>query len=247
MTRSALGYAAAAVLLAASMALSGCAQQPTKPTRAAPTTSSARATPSPTPTPTAPPLPADVLFRLSTVATAPNGATALLIETVHVPVTATATQAADEAQLDTECDGWRSAYTSTKFLVADVITTVTAGSWTPNDVVAADMAGYPVWTGDQRPFRGYCATALPSIPGVARAVSPVGGGPSDSQGGWAIYRYGFSVPTDSSAGATANASTVVLSSCAIQLGAAASASIFASTWSSSIASTSGLSCSVGGT
>ena len=48
-------------------------------------------------------------------------------------------------------------------------------------------------------------------------------------GGWAIYRYGFGVPTDPAAGETASPTDVTLSNCAIQMGAAAKASIFAST------------------
>jgi hypothetical protein len=149
-------------------------------------------------------------------------------------VTATNNQTADEAELDNECDGWRGAFTSTKYVVAEVSTAVTSGSWNSNDVIAADMAGYPVWTGDQRPFQAYCATALPYIPGAARAVSPVGGGAPDSDGGWGIYRYGFSVPTEPSAGATpAPAPTdLVLSNCSVQLGAAAKGSAFASSWPS---------------
>ena len=249
MTRPVLGCAAVAVLLAASMALTGCTPQPSPSAKAAPSTSNARPTPSATPTPTTTPLPADVLFRISAVATAGSGATAVLTETVHAPVTATTNQAADGAALDTNCDGWRSAYTPTKYVVANVVTTVTSGSWAPTDSIATDMAGYPVWTGDQRPFRAYCGTALPLIPGIARAVSPVGGGASDSQGGWAIYRYGFSVPgaASGSAGATAGAANVVLSKCSIQLGPAASGSVFASTWAASIATATGASCAAGGT
>ncbi len=248
MMRPAAGCVAVAVLLAASMALTGCAPQTGSTAKARPSTSAARPAPSATPTPTATPLPADVLFRISVVATAGSGATALLTETVHAPVAATTNQAADEAALDTNCDGWRSAYTPTKYLVANVVTTVTSGSWVPTDSIATDMAAYPVWTGDQRPFRAFCGTALPLIPGIARAVSPVGGGPSDSQGGWAIYRYGFSVPSDAGgSGATAGATKVVLSACAIQLGSAAHASVFASTWAASAATATATSCTAGGT
>lgn len=236
-----------AVLATVVTALAGCAPHPAPTSAAASPRSTSSASPGATPTPTPAALPADVLFRISSVATAPNGATARLVETVHLPVATTDTQATDELQLDAQCDSWRTAYTSTKFLVANVVTTVTSGTWDSSNVVATDMASYPVWTGDQRPYQGFCANALPSIPGASRAVSPVGGGPSDSAGGWAIYRYGFSVPNDPSAGQTPNASDVVLSACTVQLGSAARGSIFASTWPGSIETDSGLSCLVGGT
>jgi hypothetical protein len=238
--------AAVMAALTVVVALSGCAPHPS----ASPTpTHSSRAvsTPTATPTPTLPPLPADVLFQITVVATASDGATAQLVEIVHNPVAATSTQSADESLLDTECDSWRNAFPSTAFLVANVTTTVTSGTWNPDNTIAADMAGYPVWTGDQRPFQAYCASALPSIPGTARAVSPVGGGKADAEGGWGIYRYGFGVPTDPGAGASPSATNVVLSDCAIQLGTGAKASVFAGTWPSSAKTDKGLSCFFGGT
>jgi len=237
--------AVGAVLLAAVLGLAGCApQSPTaKPSH------SARATEKPTAsaTPTANPLPADVLFKITVIATAPDGGRARLTETVHTPVAATSTQGADETLLDNECDSWRTAFTSTSFLVAEVTSVVTAGTWDPDNAVATDMAGYPVWTGDQRPFQAYCASALPSIPGAARAVSPVGGGDADRDGGWGIYRYGFAVPTDPSAGESPGPGDVVLSDCKIQLGSAASTSIFAGTWPTTAQTDNGLSCFFGGT
>jgi len=238
---------AVAALLAAAALLTGCAPHPSSV--ASPSHSSrASSTPTPTPTPTRPALPADVLFQITVVATAPDGATAHLTETVHVPVVSTDTQAADETLLDNECDSWRKAFPTTKFLVAEVTTTVnSAGTWNSDNVIAADMAGYPVWTGDQRPFQAYCASALPSIPGSARAVSPVGGGDADTDGGWGIYRYGFAVPTDPSAGDSPAPTDVVLSKCAIQLGSAASTSVFAGTWPTSAQTDNGLSCFFGGT
>jgi hypothetical protein len=187
-----------------------------------------------------------VLFQITATATAPGGATARLTETVHAPVATTTNQSADEAQLDTQCDGWRGAFSSTKYVVAEISTAVTSGTWDSKNLVAADMAGYPVWSGDQRPYQAYCASALPYIPGAARAVSPVGGGAPDSDGGWGIYRYGFGVPTDPSAGQTASPTDVVLSKCSVQLGAAASASVFASSWPSSPQTDNGLSCYFGG-
>ncbi len=241
MKRSVILAATAAALLC----LTACAPHPA-PSSTAHAGSTASATPTGTPTPTDPPLPADVLFRISVTATAPNGAVAKLTETVHAPVATTDQQSADETQLDNECDSWRSAFSPTQFLVGQVSAILVSGSWDPNQVVAADVAGYPVWQGDERPFQAFCASALPNIPGGARAVSPVGGGDADTNGGWAIYRYGFGVPTDPSAGGSPAATDLVLSHCSIQLGAAAHGSVFASSWPTSPRTGNGLSCYFGG-
>jgi hypothetical protein len=236
----------AAAAAAALLCLTGCAPHPRPSATAHAGGSTASAKPTPTPTPTASPLAADVLFRISVSATAPNGAVARLTETVHAPVATTAEQTADEAQLDNECGTWRNAFSPIQFLVAQVSATVVSGSWDSNQVVAADMAGYPVWQGDQRPFQAFCASALPNIPGGARAVSPVGGGHADTNGGWGIFRYGFGVPTDPSAGNSPSATDVVLSHCSIQLGAAAHDSVFASGWPGSPQTGNGRSCYFGG-
>lgn len=247
MTRSALvRTAAVAALLTAAVVLAGCAPH-SSPTASPSKTGRAAGTPTPSATPTLAPLPDDVVFQITVVATAPDGATARLTETVHTPVAATSTQAADETLLDNECDSWRNAFPSIKFLVANVTTQVTAGTWNADNAIAVDMAGYPVWTGDQRPFQAYCASSLPSIPGSARAVSPVGGGDPDTDGGWGIYRYGFAIPTDPSAGNSPAATNVVLSRCRVQLGTAAKDSVFAGSWPTTAQTDNGLSCLFGGT
>ncbi|HEU0207267.1 MAG TPA: hypothetical protein VFQ74_11330 [Pseudolysinimonas sp.] len=240
--RSVIVAAAAAAVLC----LTACAPHPA-PTPTAHSRSTPRATPSASATPTLPPLAADVLFQISVTATAPNGAVAKLTETVHAPVAATDQQSDDEAQLDNECDSWRTAFSSTEFVVGQVSAVLVSGNWDSNQAIEAEMAGYPVWQGDQRPFLGFCASALPSIPGAARAVSPVGGGDADRNGGWAIYRYGFGVPNDPSAGDNSPSATdAVLSQCRIQLGSAAHDSAFASSWPSSAQTDNGLSCYFGG-
>jgi hypothetical protein len=245
MVRHPVIHAAGAVLAAAVLlALTACAPHPS-PTATAHGSSTKSPTPSASATPTAAPLPADVLFQITVTATAPNGATAKLTETVHAPVAATDQQSDDEAQLDNECDSWRSAFSSTKFVVGEVQAILVSGSWDPSQTIAADMAGYPVWQGDQRPFQGFCASALPSIPGGARAVSPVGGGDPDHDGGWAIFRYGFGVPTEPGSGDNPSSTDVVLSHCSIRIGAAAHDSVFASGWASTL-QTKGSSCFFGG-
>ena len=242
MKRSIILATTAAVLLC----LTACAPHPA-PSSTAHTGPTTKATPSGTPTPTLPPLAADVLFQISVTATAPNGAVAKLTETVHAPVAKTDQQADDETQLDNECDSWRSAFSPTQFVVGQVQAILVSGSWDPNQVIAADMAGYPVWQGDEQPFQAFCASARPSIPGSARAVSPVGGGDADTNGGWGIFRYGFGVDTDPSAGDDGPSATdAVLSHCSIQLGAAAHDSVFASSWPASPQTAKGLSCYFGG-
>jgi len=236
------------VVLAAGamLVLTACAPH-SAPNPSAHHTRTPSATPTASATPTIPPLAADVLFQITVTATAPNGAVAKLTETVHAPVATTDQQSADEAQLDNECDSsWRTAFSPTAFIVGQVQAFVVSGTWDSGNLVAADMAGYPVWQGDQRPYQSFCASALPNIPGGARAVSPVGGGKPDSDGGWGIFRYGFGVPTDPGAGDQPSPTDVVLSHCSIQLGAAAKSSIFASSWPTSPQTDNGLSCFFGG-
>jgi hypothetical protein len=233
--------AAAALLL-----LTACGPHPAPSSSAHAGGTKHTTAPTTTPTPTATPLASDVLFQITVTATAPGGAVAKLTETVHAPVATTDQQSTDEAQLDNECDSWRQAFSPTQFLVGQFSAIVVSGTWDDADLVAADMAGYPVWQGDQKPFQAFCASALPSIPGGARAVSPVGGGSPDSDGGWGIYRYGFGVPTDASAGDSPAATDVVLSKCSIQLGTGAKASAFASSWPGSPQTDNGLACFFGG-
>jgi len=235
----------AALAAAALLVLTACAPHPA-PSATAHSASTGRPSPTASAAPTPPPLADDVLIEISVTATAPNGAVARLTETVHAPVTATDQQSGDESQLDNECDSWRSAFSSTRFVVGQVSAVLVSGSWDSKQVIAADMAGYPVWQGDQRPFQGFCANALISIPGSARAVSPVGGGDADTDGGWAIYRYGFGVPTDPGGGDGPSTSDVVLSHCSIRVGAAAHDSVFASSWPTSAQTDKGLSCYFGG-
>ena len=235
-----------AATAAALLCLTACAPHPT-PSSGAHAGSTTSSTPTATPTPTEAPLAADVLFKISVTATAPNGAVAKLTETVHAPVASTDQQSADEAQLDNECDSWRTAFSSTQFVVGQVQAILVSGTWDPNQVIAADMAGYPVWQGDEQPFQAFCASARPTVPGAARAVSPVGGGDADTDGGWGIYRYGFGVGTDPSTDSDGPSTTdVVLSHCSIQLGAAAHTSVFASSWPASAQTAKGLSCYFGG-
>jgi hypothetical protein len=245
MRRSVLSAAVAAAVVA--LALTACAPSGGAPTASAHPTRKASATPSASATPTEKPLPAGTLFRISAVATATDGTTATLVETVQAPADQTDQQTADAKQLDSECDGWREAFPKTQFVVAAVTTTVQGGGdWSSDDgQIAVDMAGYPVWSGDQRPYQELCATALTVIPGQARAVSPVAAGKPDAEGGWAVFRYGFSV-AGASGGATAGAGAPVISACRVQLGAAADPSIIASAWPTHPQTNGGSACAFGG-
>jgi hypothetical protein len=250
MRRSLLPAAVVAATLA--LVLAACAPTPSaSPSATAHRT--AKATPTPTPTETADPLPDDVLFKITTTATAPDGTAVALTETVKAPVAQTDHQSGDQSQLDSECDGWRQAFPSTQFVVAQVTATLPNGAnWTGVDgQIAVDMAGYPVWQGDQKPFQELCATAIIGVPGSARAVSPVASGKPDATGGWAVFRYGFSVPgaSGSDAGDPTDAPTggsVVFSHCRIQMGTAAKPSIFATAWPTHPDSTDGSACQFGG-
>ena len=243
---------AAVVVASLAIVLTACAPSPAKPTASAKPTRSASAAPSAKPTASAPALPDDVLFKISATATASDGTAVALTETVMAPVAQTEHQAGDEVQLDNECDGWRQAFPSIQFVVAQVTATLPSGaSWSDADgQIAVDMAGYPVWQGDQRPFQELCATALVDVPGSARAVSPVASGKPDATGGWAVFRYGFSVPTASGADGDASdaptAGGVTFSHCRIQMGAAAKPSIFASAWPAHPETAGGSTCQFGG-
>jgi hypothetical protein len=242
-----------AVVAVAAVALLAACAPAAKPHATVTATKKPVATASASATPTASPLPDGVLFQITATATAPDGTAATLTETVQAPTATTTLQNGDTAQLDNECDGWRQAFTNTQFLVAKVTTSIPGGaSWTADDGrIAVDMAGYPVWSGDQQPFQALCASAIAGIPGSARAVSPVAGGKPDATGGWAVFRYGFSNATvgDASSSSTASPSAdqVVFSRCKLQLGAAASPSIFASTWAAHPDTEGGAACRFGGT
>ena len=234
------------VTVAAAFALAACAPAATTPSHPAKPRTTTSSTPSATPTDTEMPLPDDVLFEITAVATAADGTAVTLTETVHAPVTQTDHQSGDEAQLDNECDGWRQAFSNTRFLVADVRYDLASGSsWSDADgSIAVDMAGYPVWSGDQKPYQADCATALAQIPGSARAVSPVGGGDPDNDGGWAVFRYGFGMPD---AGGATPSAQVQFSHCRIQMGAAAKPSVFATSWTGHPETDGGTACRFGGT
>jgi len=242
------GVSATAALLLLVLTACGPSADPV-PTETSTSSSgpSAPAEPSSTPTPTsrAADLPEGVLFRVSATATAPNGAVAHLVETVHAPVPTV--DATVEAQLDQECaPSWRNSFPTVAFVAGDVETTVVSGDWGDDlDRIAADVAGYPVWTGDTEPYMAYCASALVGVPGAAHAISPVNAGGADTDGGWAVFRYGFGVAGDPDL-SSPGPDDVVMSDCAIEMSDEALDSALANGWADDPKLFGGLACYFGG-
>jgi hypothetical protein len=231
---------------AAVLSLSACAPAHPAPSGHAKPVKTQSAKPTATPTPTESPLPSDVLFEITAAVTAPDGSTATFTETVKTPVDRTEHQSGDETTLDQQCEGWRQAFPTIQYLEATVTSTLKPGdTWSDDDGrIAMDMAGYPIWNGDQEPYQQLCATALAVIPGTAHAVSPVAGGKPDAIGGWAVFRYGFTAVGVDGAPAPDG---LTFSHCHLQLGEAAQSSIFASTWAAHPETDGGSACKFGGT
>lgn len=216
----------------ASLALAGCGGTPPDPApgdESATPSASASATASATPDAAGPTIDPNILFTITVTSTAPDGGIAHLTQTVYEPVAATSQQAADEAALDGECDGWRSEFAAPQFLVSliEVTDESPAGlSWTGAAAVVS-MNGWPTYTGAVDTFQAYCASYQVNV-GSSRAVSPIG---PDAEGphGWAHVEYGFGIATafgDTEPGDTYDR----LSDCTITLSAEAAASPTASAW-----------------
>ena len=219
------------------LALTGCGVMPVPTASGTPS-----GTPSPSPTATAAsPSPApsasgDILFTISATLTSPVGAVAHLEQVVYAPVSALDDDAAVGAQLDEECDGWRSLFTGPDYLVTSVTATdlSTGGKkWAPSGQAVVSMAGTSVWQGDYTTFQSYCSSVQVLVPGSIRGVTPVpAGGSPDSAAGWATLTYGFGIATEPGTDAT-DSRYPQLTDCAITVTAAAKAlSDRAATWTS---------------
>jgi hypothetical protein len=77
-------------------------------------------------------------------------------------------------------------------------------------------------------------------------VSPVGGGDPDSDGGWALFHYGFGVP-DAGSATPAAAPAIRFGDCRIRMGSAAKPSVFATSWVGHPETDGGSACRFGGT
>jgi hypothetical protein len=235
-----------AILAILALTLAGCTPSTPSPT-ASPSdseTPSASATPTESASPTADPVDPNILFTITVTATSPSGAIAHLRQAVYAPVASTSSQVADEAALDSECDGWRAAYPSPAYVVTTIEITdeSPAGkNWT-TPVAVVSMNGWPTFTGSVSSFMAYCASVQVSI-GSSRGVTPVNAAAgADGAGGWAHILFGFGIATNAGSDVPGPTDTL-LSDCQIVLSPAASASAIASTWSASTASP--LNCSFG--
>lgn len=191
------------------------------------TASSSPSATAPTPTPTPSPAPTssgEVLFTISATLTSPVGAVARLTQVVYAPVADLDDSAAVEAQLDEECEGWRSRFDNPDYLVGAItLTDVSTGGkkWAPSGQVVVTMAGTAVYQGDYTPFQSYCSSVQALIPGSIRGVTPVdAAGSPDSAHGWGTFTYGFGIATEPGTDAT-DARYPQLTDCAITVSPAA--------------------------
>ena len=210
-------------------ALAGCATPSTVPNGSG----SATATSTPSPSASGNRLPADALFRITTVITSKtSGATARLVETVFAPTSGDGTEASQMSAAQCADTGWTTKYPTPKWLSVTVASTLLSGTSWPKDLVGVQSTGlnaFPAWSGAVGPFQAYCASGLVTIPGDGHAVIPVD--PSvavDDPHSWGSWRYGFDWAADGGLGAADQPST--FTSCTLERGSGAAASATVSDW-----------------
>lgn len=200
-------------------------------------------TPTPTPTPTFPPaLPANALFQISAVVTAPGGASANLVQTVFLPTAITAAQRTQfntvcKGETDTEATGapWLNNYAHADVLASTMTATMNPGSpaWSNStNPVLSDFMAFGAFSGAYRTFEAYCAPGTIQIPGTEQAIAPIQPtNPSGQLYGWAgeFSAYGFFGGGNSTSDADLGGKAVV-SNCHVQLSSTASASTVAAGW-----------------
>jgi hypothetical protein len=198
------------------------------PTPTAGPTGSMSATPSVTPSAAAVPLPATALFRITGVATAPDGAVADLTETVYAP---SALSASEKAQITAQCpaSGWPGNYPSPAGVRATVVAALHPGSkaWTAYSPVGVtpSLGNLAAWTGqfDASANFGCASPGAITIPGTTNGIQPVSpaGSPAGALGGTGWYNgiYGFWMYYGGNDPDGPPASLrVTLSDCAIEVG-----------------------------
>jgi hypothetical protein len=219
-------------------ALSGCApavHEASTSSHTARAEASASSLPTVTPTPATSvpptvlpqaPLPSNVLFRITGVATTKEHAVADFVETVYRPVVSTS---ADIAQITKDCpaSGWPQNYPNPAMVHATVTVTLRAGSpaWTEYTPAGLgfQLGNLSSWKGPWAdPSTVGCGAPTPiKVPGTASGVAPaspgshpVGAGDGE---GWFNGIYGFSATNNTNGALPSN--LVVLSSCALQVSA----------------------------
>lgn len=214
--------ALAALAILGGLAATACAGPAPGPS---PSASTATA-PTPSATPVIDPT---VLFTITVTATSPTGAIADLTQTVYKPVATTTQQAADEAALDAECEGWRGAFTAPQYLVSRIQVTdrSPAGTSWDRSVAVVSLNGWPSFSGEVSSFMSPCASVQVNL-GESRGVTPVGAS-SDAEGGWATFEYGFGIATNAGSDVP-GPDDALLSDCAISLSDEAALSAIASAW-----------------
>ena len=177
--RSVLSASAAALLLVGTLgACTSTVSGNPSSEKSGPTNSGVRDRPTGTPSPTwPPPLPANALFQITALATASNGATARLTQTVFEPVAQSAT---DTALLNATCGtnvmgpgGWQAANPDSLFLDVSLVATLQPGSppfLNADNLLETGLAGWQAYSGSYRHGQAYCSAGYMVIPGTAHEV-----------------------------------------------------------------------------
>lgn len=225
-----LSPAAALIPLAVAVALTACG-----PTGSTPTTTPGSTTTPPTgastsPSPTSTALAADVLLQITATATAPGGATALLVETVTGPFAFGSLTTDEGSNLDTQCDPWRTSYATIGLIRAEYSATVTSGSWPSDYDVVIDAGRYEVFGGDVGSFQSYCASNQFAVPGNATSVAYFDAADgADGPNGWTNASFGFGYPLEPGIDVPGPAD-LTITGCIVVIGPAGAGSSVAAAW-----------------
>jgi hypothetical protein len=183
----------------------------------------------------------NILFTITATARSSEGAIADLVQVVYKPVAATGTQTADEAQLDAECEWWRTAIPSASYVEAAITATdrSPAGSaWEEAGFVRVPlvfMEGFSIFDGSTWGAEAACSFYFLGI-GASRGMTPVSDGPADSPYGWANVSYGFGSYNDYGD----DGFTLEVTDCTIELSQyAVDNSAIAATWTAQLGAQNG--------
>ena len=218
---------AAAVAAAATvLALAGCTPGASTSSSASPTSprpvASGSATAS-TPAPSATALPADVLLRVSAVATDAGGATAHLVLTAHVPSDGDGSEPAAMSAAQCDDSTWQTDTPAPRqWIRLDLDATAPTGDWPHVDGIGVETGSgqrWQAWTGGWALFESDCAPGFAVIPGSAQGVEPVSSTASTTdRSSWLFAPWGFDWMDDAP---TIDRPPFTFTSCTIELGPAA--------------------------